>query len=76
MKCNIDKAEDCHTVCFEILIMLFFLRHVLYSVNIRRGVVMVSVLAWNVVDREFEPQSGKINDYEIGIFAYPLSMHQ
>jgi hypothetical protein len=34
---------------------------------------MVSVLASSTVDRGFEPRSGQTNDYQIGIFASPLS---
>jgi branched-subunit amino acid transport protein len=33
--------------------------------------VMVSVLAAIVVDRGFEPRSGQIKDYNIGICCYP-----
>jgi hypothetical protein len=33
----------------------------------RIGGVMVSELVSNVVDRGFEPQSGQIKDYKIGI---------
>ena len=32
---------------------------------------MVSVLAASVVDRGFEPRSGQIKDYKIGICCYP-----
>jgi hypothetical protein len=35
--------------------------------------VMVSVLTSSVVDRGFEPRSGKTKDYEIGIVVSPLS---
>ena len=37
---------------------------------IRIGDVMVSVLASSAVDRGFEPQSGQITDYEIGIRCF------
>jgi hypothetical protein len=36
--------------------------------HIRR--VMVSVLASSAVDRGFEPRSGQIKDYKIGIYCY------
>jgi uncharacterized membrane protein (Fun14 family) len=34
------------------------------------GGVMVSVLALSAVDREFEPQTGQIKDYKIGICCF------
>jgi hypothetical protein len=34
------------------------------------GDVVVSMLASNVVDRGFEPQSGQAKDYEIGICCF------
>ena len=34
------------------------------------GGVMVSVLAWSAVDREFEPKSGQTKDYLIGISCF------
>ena len=34
------------------------------------GGVMVSVLAWNAVDRGFEPRSGQTKDYLIGICCF------
>ena len=34
---------------------------------------MVSVLASNAVDREFEPRSGQTKDYKIDFVASPLS---
>ena len=36
----------------------------------RIGDVMVSVLASSAVDRGFEPRSGQITDYEIGIRCF------
>jgi hypothetical protein len=36
--------------------------------HIRR--VMVSVLASSAVDRGFEPRSGQIKDYKIGMYCY------
>jgi hypothetical protein len=36
----------------------------------RIGDVMVSVFASSAVDRGFEPRSGQINDYEIGICCF------
>ena len=36
----------------------------------RIGGVMVSVLASSAVDRGFEPRSGQINDYKIGICCF------
>ena len=35
------------------------------------GGVMVSVLAWNAIDRGFEHRSGQIKDYKIGICCFP-----
>jgi hypothetical protein len=35
---------------------------------------MVSVLASSVVDRGFEPRSGQIKDYTIGMCCFPLSI--
>jgi hypothetical protein len=35
---------------------------------------MVSVLAWSVVYRGFEPLSGKTKDYKIGIYCFS-TMH-
>jgi hypothetical protein len=40
-----------------------------YLLN-RIGGVIVSVLARSVVDREFEPRSGQIKNYEIGICCF------
>ena len=40
-----------------------------YLLN-RIGGVIVSVLASSVVDREFEPRSGQIKNYEIGICCF------
>jgi hypothetical protein len=34
------------------------------------GGVMVSVLASSAIDREFEPQTGQIKDYNIGICCF------
>jgi hypothetical protein len=34
------------------------------------GGVMVSMLAWNVVDHEFKPWSGQTKDYNIGICCF------
>jgi hypothetical protein len=31
---------------------------------------MVSILAWSVVDRGFEPRSGQIEDYNIGMCCF------
>ena len=31
---------------------------------------MVSVLAWNAIDRGFEPRSGQTKDYKIGICCF------
>jgi hypothetical protein len=36
----------------------------------RIGGIMVSMLASSVVDRGFEPRSGKIKDYKIGICCF------
>ena len=36
----------------------------------RIGGVMISVLAYSVVDRGFEPGSGQIKDYAIGICCF------
>ena len=36
----------------------------------RIGGILVSVLASSVVDRGFEPRSGQIKDYKIGIYCY------
>ena len=36
----------------------------------RIGVVKVGVLASNAVDRGFEPRSGQIKDYKIGICCF------
>jgi hypothetical protein len=36
----------------------------------RIGVIMVSVLVLTAVDRGFEPRSGQIEDYEIGICCF------
>ena len=43
-----------------------YLRIVTHFVN-RIGGVMVCMLASSAVDIEFEPRSGKIKDYRIGI---------
>ena len=37
----------------------------------RIGGILVSVLASSVVDRGFEPRSGQIKDYKIGICCFP-----
>jgi hypothetical protein len=34
--------------------------------------LLISLLASIVVDREFEPRSGKTKDYQIGIAVSPL----
>jgi hypothetical protein len=39
-------------------------------VNFYWNAVMVSVLAWSAVDREFEPKSGQTKDYLIGISCF------
>ena len=46
-----------------------------YDITIfnRIGGVMVSVLASNVLDRGFEPRSGKTKDYEIGICCFSVN---
>ena len=40
------------------------------------GGVMVSVLAWSAVDREFEPKSGQTKDYLIGISCFTANTLQ
>ena len=44
--------------------------HVSFVYFNRIGGVMVSVLAWNAVDRGFESRSGQTKDYEIGICCF------
>ena len=46
------------------------LKYVAHNNQNRIGGVMVSVLAWSVVDREFKPQSGQTKDYKIGICCF------
>jgi hypothetical protein len=38
--------------------------------NYQIGGVMVSVLAWSVVDRGFKPRSSQTKDYEIGVCCF------
>ena len=40
----------------------------------RIGDVMVSVLASSAVDRGFEPRSGQIKDYKIGICCFSAKL--
>ena len=59
--------------CMLISLMILFNRSCQSEANSIGGVI-ASVLASSVVDRGFEPLSGEIKQYKIGIFASPLSM--
>jgi hypothetical protein len=47
----------------------------IYKNGNRIGGVLVGVFASNVVDCEFEPQSGQTNDYEVCICCLPSTEH-
>ena len=44
-----------------------------YLFSNRIGGVMVSLLASSVVDRGYEPRSGRTKDYEIGICCFSVN---
>ena len=58
--------------CYE-LIVFKLLTTCMLTLITHIGGVLVSVIASSAVDRGFEPRSNQTKDYNIGVFAYPLS---